>query len=110
MGLIRTPVREQNNFCSDVQSWNYGGWAYYTDEGSRDEIFENNVATRTKCAGHHQHYGTDNHLLNNIYYVVNTGDVVTPGRSEILMPDQCDGSIRASTHTRDPATCRYVQP
>ena len=77
---VRPTVR-QNNFCSDVQSWNYGGWAYYTDEGSRDELFQNNVATRTKCAGHHQHYGTDNHLLNNIYYVVNTGDVKTPGRS-----------------------------
>ena len=31
-----------------------GGWAYYTDEGSRDELFENNIGTRTKCAGHHQ--------------------------------------------------------
>jgi hypothetical protein len=30
------------------------------------ELFQNNVATRTKCAGHHQHYGTDNHILNNI--------------------------------------------
>ena len=51
--------RVENNFCSDVQSYNYGGWGYYTDEGSR-EIFVNNVAAHTKCAGHHQHYGTDN--------------------------------------------------
>ena len=43
--------------------------------------------------------------MNNIYYHVNIGDVVTPGRSKILMPDECDGSIRASTHKRDPATC-----
>lgn len=41
---------------------------------SRDELFQNNVATRTKCAGHHQHYGTDNHILNNIYYHVDIGD------------------------------------
>ena len=52
-----------------------------------------------------QHYGTDNVLTNNIYYHVNIGDVVTPGRKEILMPDHCDASIRASTHHRDPATC-----
>ena len=93
-----------NNFCSDVQSYNYGGWAFYTDEGSRDELFENNVATRTKCAGHHQHYGTDNLLRNNIYYGVNEGDVPTPGRPEVLMPN-CDTSIRASTHARDVKTC-----
>lgn len=36
-----------NNFCSDVQSYNYGGWAYYTDEGSRDELFKNNVRSCT---------------------------------------------------------------
>ena len=35
-----------NNYCSDVQSYNYGGWAYYTDEGSRDELFQNNGKSR----------------------------------------------------------------
>ena len=36
---------------SGYQSYNYGGWGYYTDEGSRDERFINNIALRTKCAG-----------------------------------------------------------
>ena len=62
--------RVLNNYCHDVQSYNYGGWAYYTDEGSRGLLFESNVAYRTKCAGHHQHYGTDNVLRNNLYYEV----------------------------------------
>ena len=96
-----------NNFCSDVQSYNYGGWAYYTDEGSRDELFENNIGTRTKCAGHHQHYGTDNVLRNNIYYAVNVGDVPTPGRPEILMPGTCDTSIRSSSHARNVQSCPH---
>eukprot|EP00936_MAST-01D_sp_MAST-1D-sp1_P000968 g968.t1 len=94
----------RNNFCSDVQSYNYGGWAFYTDEGSRDELFENNIGTRTKCAGHHQHYGTDNVLRNNIYYDVNIGDVPTPGRSQVLMPD-CDTALRFSTHARNIESC-----
>eukprot|EP00937_MAST-01D_sp_MAST-1D-sp2_P001583 g1583.t1 len=92
-----------NNYCHDVQSYNYGGWAYYTDEGSRDELFENNVAHRTKCAGHHQHYGTDNTLRNNLYYDVNVGDRPSPGRAAVLMPD-CDAALRFSTHAR-PWSC-----
>jgi hypothetical protein len=79
-------------------------WAYYTDEGSRDEVFSFNVATRIKCAGHHQHYGTDNLITNNIYENVNVGDVITPGRSIIKILD-CDGAIRSSQHTRDVSTC-----
>ena len=90
--------------CHDVQSYNYGGWGFYTDEGSRDETFINNIALRTKCAGHHQHYGTDNLLENNIYYNVNVGDKITPGRSKIIMQN-CDTSIRSSQHNRNPQTC-----
>jgi hypothetical protein len=93
-----------NNLCHDVQSYNYGGWGYYTDEGSRDEVFRANIALRTKCAGHHQHYGTDNELENNIYFNVNVGDVVTPGRPKIYS-DTCDSAIRSSQHARGPG-CR----
>ena len=93
-----------NNLCHDVQSYNYGGWGYYTDEGSRDETFSNNIALRTKCAGHHQHYGTDNILENNIYFDVNIGDVPTPGREKVLM-ENCDTSIRSSQHNRNVNTC-----
>jgi len=100
----------ENNFCHDVQSYNYGGWAFYTDEGSRDEVFRNNVAAHTKCAGHHQHYGTDNVLINNIYYNVNIGDVPTPGRPAVLMKGSCDTAIRASTH-KIPNGCHpHVNP
>lgn len=36
--------------------------------------------------------GTDNNITNNLYYHVNIGDVVTPGRQKILMTD-CDTSV-----------------
>ena len=82
-----------NNYCSDVQSYNYGGWAFYTDEGSRDELFESNVATRTKCAGHHQHYGTDNVLRNKIHEL--NGD-----SNMLSLRESLPGAIRHSALTR----------
>ncbi|KAA0156777.1 hypothetical protein FNF29_00888 [Cafeteria roenbergensis] len=55
-----------NNQCWNVHSRGYGGWGYYTDEGSSDITFTNNLATVTKSAGVHQHYGLDNRFENNI--------------------------------------------
>jgi hypothetical protein len=93
-----------NNYCHDVQSYDYGGWGYYTDEGSRQEVFTNNIAYRTKCAGHFQHYGSDNLITNNLYVDVNRGDVKTLGRPSILNPT-CDFAIGSGTHPRDPSIC-----
>lgn len=43
-----------NNQCWNVHSRGYGGWGYYTDEGSSDITFTNNLAMTTKSAGVHQ--------------------------------------------------------
>ena len=46
-----------HNVCHDVQTFAYGGWGLYSDEGSSHITWANNIVYRTMCAPCNQHYG-----------------------------------------------------
>jgi hypothetical protein len=62
-----TTLRE--NVIHDIQTYElgYGGWAYYTDEGSSGILIEKNIGYNCSDSVYHHHYGADNIVRNNIF-------------------------------------------
>ena len=85
----------RHNRIHDVESFGYGGWGIYLDEGTTAMLIEDNLCYRTKSPGFRQHYGKENVARNNILAWAREGQVGR-GRDEEHLSYTVEGNVITS--------------
>lgn len=75
---------QRGNVIHDINSFGYGGWGIYFDEGTTGMLAEGNLVYRTKSAGFHQHYGRENVARNNVFAFGHEAEVMRTRAEEHL--------------------------
>ena len=73
-----------NNRIHDIDSFGYGSWGIYFDEGTTGMCAESNIVYRARTGGFHQHYGRENTVRNNVFALAREGQIIRSRAEEHL--------------------------
>ena len=93
-----------NNLCSNVTSYDYGGTAYYLDQASQFVTVTNNLAVDIKCAGLLQNFGLNCTIRNNIFAFVSENQFKA---GSDFSGQTCAGNTGAAIYTSGPASGEF---
>lgn len=74
----------RHNCFHDIESYSYGGWGIYFDQATTAILARDNLVYRTKTGGFHQHFGKENQVINNIFALARTGQIIRTRAEEHL--------------------------